>query len=469
MPANSIRKLLTISNVAILLIMLLPALVSVLLMRNYAAEYHSVITQVRQASELRPIVMEKIPDELFAIVAGRTTFETGKVQGYIEEINRELDQLSARQSVGSVELVVARRTMNTLKDYTDRMQALTAQRAPVADSEALLEEVRAVAALVGDILQDYTAQEIAWASEYSGELQGMVSMLTMGSLGLIAAAGLLSYLSHRRLSRAIHEPLRNLVHFAEDVAQGRFAARVPNTTTEELVSLSESLNLMAGKLQELIDQNQREQENLKRSELRTLQAQITPHFLYNTLDAIVWLAEEEKSEEVILITKALSDFFRTSLNQGRDFITMEEERKHLKGYLTIEKIRYRDVLDYEIDIPEAVYGYELPKLLIQPLVENAIYHGVKNRRGGGKVTVRVAEAADTLRVSVRDTGPGIDEDTLRGIRAALDAAGEAPLPGYGLANVHRRIRLYHRLSEGLVLTSDATGTLVSFDLPKHRT
>ena len=129
--------------------------------------------------------------------------------------------------------------------------------------------------------------------------------------------------------------------------------------------------------------------------MRTLQAQITPHFLYNTLDAIVWLAEAKRTGEVIAITRALSDFFRISLSNGQDWITIAQEVEHLKGYLTIQKVRYRDILDYDIDVDTALYGSTILKLIIQPLVENAIYHGIKNRRGGGKLTITVGAATVT--------------------------------------------------------------------------
>ena len=124
---------------------------------------------------------------------------------------------------------------------------------------------------------------------------------------------------------------------------------------------------MAGRLEELMKQSRREQENLKKSELRALQAQINPHFLYNTLDAIVWLAESGSTDEVVHITRALSDFFRISLSQGRDWIEVAEELKHLRGYLTIQKVRYRDILDYEIDVPPEAQEGLILKLLLQPL------------------------------------------------------------------------------------------------------
>ena len=467
----SIRKLLRITHTAVLLILLVPAVVSIWAMSDYSRQYHRVIDQVTQVADLKPLVTETIPDELFSIVAGRESFRTSTIFESIAYVNASLEELSASQpTMSSKELAVARGTMNTLTDYVRRMEALEREDAPVADSEELLEEVRGVAALVGDILADYNNQEISVASSTSLHLQQTVNTLVMAESLLLAAAVGFSLLAQRTLIRAIRKPLANLETFAGDIARGNLTARVPNTTTEELVKLSGSLNIMAGKLQDLIEENRLEQENLKKSELRTLQAQIAPHFLYNTLDAIVCLAEAKRSDEVIQITKALSDFFRISLSQGRDWIPLSEEVKHLYGYLIIQRIRYRDILDYEIDIPEALWDYEVLKLLLQPLVENAIYHGIKSRRGMGKVTVRVREEGDTLVCTVSDNGAGIPPERLAQIHASLRgelrlAQGDA---GYGLGNVNMRILLYYNQDRGIHIETGADGTTVSFMVPIRR-
>ena len=223
---------------------------------------------------------------------------------------------------------------------------------------------------------------------------------------------------------------------------------------------------MAGKLEALMEQSRREQENLKKSELRTLQAQINPHFLYNTLDAIVWLAESGSTDEVVHITRALSDFFRISLSQGRDWIEVAEELKHLRGYLTIQKVRYRDILDYEIDVPGEAQEGLIVKLLLQPLVENAIYHGIKFRRRGGKVRVVGRREGGSLHFAVIDNGPGMREERLVEVLAGLGA--DEATAGYGLSNVDRRIRLYYGLKQGLRIHSGSEGTRVEFTLPVRR-
>ena len=257
------------------------------------------------------------------------------------------------------------------------------------------------------------------------------------------------------------------------MAGGNLSARVPPTDLSELKNLTEGINVMADQLESLIAQNRQEQENLRKSELRTLQAQINPHFLYNTLDAIVWQAEAGHSSEVIHITRALSDFFRISLSSGADWIPLAQELKHLSGYLSIQKARYRDILNYRIDVPDELGESYVLKLLLQPLVENAIYHGIKDKRGGGLITVTGREDGGFLCFRVEDTGRGMTPDQLRDVRARM--RGELPPAyapyanagtGFGLNNVDRRIRLYYDQEEGLGIESGPEGTRVSFRVPR---
>ena len=447
-------------------LLVVPALVSMGMMLHYAQTYHGVIRQVERISSLKPLVQTKIADEMWYVVAGHKSFDGGDQYAMIDRVNGEIDALSRSADPGNLKaLIVARRTMDTLVNYIDRMGELIRTEQPIAESEALLEEVRNVSSLVADMLEEYADGEIAAAARASDRLQATLMVAMVILLTLLALTLLFSILAQRSLARVIHTPIAQLEEFAGALAGGDLHARVPETPVAELNGLVRSLNAMAGRLQGLIDENRREQENLKKSELRALQAQINPHFLYNTLDAIVWLAEAGQSREVIHITRALSDFFRISLSQGKDWIPLSEEIRHLTGYLTIQKIRYRDILDYEIDIPEALRDVQVLKLLLQPLVENAIYHGVKHRRGRGLVQVTGRAGDGGLILSVRDNGAGMTPERLAQVRAGLNAAsGESA--GYGLFNVNKRIQLYYNQSRGIEIESEAgAGTVVSLRVP----
>ena len=219
----------------------------------------------------------------------------------------------------------------------------------------------------------------------------------------------------------------------------------------------------------LVRQNQ---DHLARAELRTLQAQINPHFLYNTLDTIVWQAESGKGEEVVRLTRNLSDFFRISLSSGADWIPVSQELRHVSAYLSIQKIRYRDILDFEVDQPEGLEEAYMLKLLLQPLVENALYHGIKNKRGGGMISVRVKRQNRVMTFTVADTGKGMTPEQLKALEESLraeaptaQAALEPGHSGFGMRNVDMRIRLYYRKKTGLLIQSGTEGTEVSFSIP----
>ena len=465
---NSLAERLRFSFMVILALMLIPALVSIWTMRTYADSYHQAISQVERVSSLKPLVTSDIPDEMWSIVAGRITFAEGRQYGMLDAVNQTMEDLMKTGS--SMELTVARRTMDTLQGYIDRMGEQMSVGAPVADNEALLEEVRSVSSLVGDMLEKYVTVEISATMDTSRLLQEQLILIVWLMVALVVLTFVFAMLAQKSLSRSIRTPIAELEQFAGAIAEGDLLARVDKPEVTELRGLAESLNVMAGKLQRLIDENRREQENLKMSELRTLQAQIAPHFLYNTLDAIVWLAEAQRTDEVIHITRALSDFFRISLSQGRDWIPLSDEVKHLQGYLTIQKIRYRDILDYEIDIPQELYNRQILKLLLQPLVENAIYHGIKHRRGRGFVRVTGREQGGMMVLTVTDNGAGMTAERLFQVKESLER--DAPADGehgcYGLFNVNKRIQLYYNQPEGVSIQSGENGTTVSLRVPFGR-
>ena len=161
-------------------------------------------------------------------------------------------------------------------------------------------------------------------------------------------------------------------------------------------------------------------------------------FLFMNED--VWLAEEKKSAEVVKMVTSLSDFFRTTLSKGHDYITVKEERTHIESYLEIQQFRYQDILDYEIQMDEEIYGYIIPKLTLKPLVENALYHGIKNKRGKGKILITGKKQGDKIIFQVIDNGKGMTEEELNSLRkkmAGTDTGDEAK--GFGVSNVYQRI------------------------------
>lgn len=254
--------------------------------------------------------------------------------------------------------------------------------------------------------------------------------------------------------RSVTRPIKKLADLTQKVAKGDFTVKSKVEDSDEIAVLTRSFNDMTEEIGELVDDIKEKEKNLHLMETKLLQAQINPHFLYNTLDTIVWLAEDNQSKEVVSMVTSLSDFFRSTLSSGKDFITVKEEENHVKSYLKIQRFRYQDIMDYKIELDKEIYDYMIPKLLLQPLVENALYHGVKNKRGKSTIIVRGFEENNTLIFTVTDDGKGMTEDELQRVRNNIKKkADERNSESFGLANINQRIQHYYGNEYGLFIES----------------
>jgi two-component system sensor histidine kinase YesM len=343
---------------------------------------------------------------------------------------------------------------------------------PVIENERMLDEIRGVSVLVSELLQDFIVREIESAAAENQRIKTRAIIIGIGEFVIIIFATLFSVSVRMSVAKSVDRSIGSLVSLSSSIAKGNLDARAELPHVQELETLTKNLNIMADKIKTLINENIREQRNLQKSEMRALQAQITPHFLYNTLDSIVWLAEGNKNEEVISITRAFSNFFRISLNRGDEWMRVQDEFKHIESYLTIQKIRYRDILDYSIDYEREMEQKIMLKLLLQPLVENALYHGIKNKRGKGTIAVRGWQENGFLCFSVADNGIGITETQLASVKEQLVqtpalAKSETENRIYGLYNVARRLELYYNRTDLLDIQSVyREGTTVTLFVPE---
>jgi two-component system sensor histidine kinase YesM len=227
---------------------------------------------------------------------------------------------------------------------------------------------------------------------------------------------------------------------------------------------------MLDEINNLIKRIYEEQGEKRRLELQVLQAQIKPHFLYNTLDNVKWMAKEYGAEDIARTVTALSTFFRVFLSEGEEEISLEDEFRHTRSYLEIQQIRYGQLLSYETKLDESLAGARVIKIIVQPLVENAIYHGIKNKRQKGHIIVSARAAPEGIDIVVSDDGIGMDGQVLEGIRASIKAAeggsGDA-LGHYGLRNIAERLRLAYGEKAGIEIESvEGEGTKVTMHLPR---
>ena len=453
----------------LVLIMVAPIIISLLLMLFYAYKYHSSIVRMETIADLKNKVSEDIPGSAWNIISGRETFATSRIYVQISEVKATIDSITEKTGEENrLSLIVASRTMETLENYVDRIRDNIDNEVPVVQNESVLSEVRGVAALVDRMLNEYIAKEIESTARMSLSLRIVIIVTAAVELLILVAAVFFRNRAMKKTAFFVRQPIERLEEVTKSIAEGTLDARITDTDVTELRNLTTQVNTMADRLEEMMELSVQDARKLRKAELRTLQAQINPHFLYNTLDAIVWKAEAGEKDEVIQLTSALSDFFRISLSSGADWIPISQEKKHIEGYLTIQQTRYRDILRYEIDIPDEIGDYFILKLLLQPLVENAIYHGIKIKRGGGIIKVSGRLEEDRLVFSVEDTGCGMTKEQLANLNERM-SKGQPSVSegsgGFGLVNVNLRIRLYYNQTEGLKIESNEEGTKVSFSVP----
>jgi two-component system sensor histidine kinase YesM len=466
-----IKKTIRTSHIVIITVMLIPLLLSVIFSVYNTYSYDRLITNVSKTRRLTQIVKTDVSTELWDIVTGNKPFSAGKQYEIIQNINGRLQDIMSTTSVRENRnlLEVAGRAMNTLTQYVDRLGLQMEYSYPVIDNERILDEIRGTALLVSEILQDFIALEIDSAAAENENIKERAFIIGVIELATMLFVTAFSVVVQVSVASSVDRSIGALVSLSGRIAEGDLAARAEVPTVKELAALTEDLNIMAGKIKNLMDANIREQRNRQKSEMKALQAQITPHFLYNTLDSIVWLAEGNRYEEVISITRALSNFFRIALNRGGEWVSVQDEFRHIESYLIIQKIRYRDILDYTINYEPAMAGKTILKLLLQPLVENALYHGIKNKRGRGRIIVRGWPESGYLCFSTEDNGIGMTEEQLEEIRRHPGNASspEPSVAGYGFYNVGRRLELYYNRKDLLEITSvHRKGTTVTLRIPE---
>ena len=340
--------------------------------------------------------------------------------------------------------------------YSGLMSERTDLAGSLAAGETVEQEGRLY--LVSDIAD--TNWRVAGVIETDALLQGQRDLIwyfvvTALAFGLLACA--VSYL----ISKRITEPVRSLSRTMAKVREGDLTARAEVSGNDEISGLSESFNEMTGRIAELMEKFEREQTEKRESVLWALKAQINPHFLYNTLDSIIWMAEAGQNEDVVEMTSALAKMLRASIGRDGERATLGLELENVRNYLRIQQYRYKSKLRYEIDVPENLYNRRVEHLMLQPLVENAIYHGIRSRKEGGLVTIFAEERGENLVITVEDNGAGMTQER---IREVMDRDRE--IGSMGVRNVDNRIKLTFGSEYGLKIESQpGAGTRVILTLP----
>lgn len=267
------------------------------------------------------------------------------------------------------------------------------------------------------------------------------------------------------VSSRITNPIKELEKSVKELENGVKDVNISVSGSYEIQHLGKAIRSMVNQMHVLMDNMVAEQESKRKKELDVLQSQINPHFLYNTLDSIVWMVENENYDGSIVMVTALARLFRISLSKGKNIITVGEELEHAKNYLTIQNIRYKNKFTYSIDANESVLNLASIKLIVQPLIENAIYHGMEFMGGDGEILVKSYVKDADLYIDIIDNGLGMTTDVAQSL-LSNKAISKSKGSGIGLKNVHERIQLYFGKKYGLSIFSEPDeGTKISIHMP----
>ena len=462
---KSIRGKIIILFVIMFILLLTPVIVQSYTSFKQAQSYKEIIDNISYANQLNTDVSTNIEPLVWNIVAGKMKFDESGVMALIADIRGRMEDI--KNNTYSVEnrgvMEISLRALGTLEKYLMKLETQIDEKYPVEENEKLLDEIRVCVAGINDLLQEFSSKQVDEVSVLNQTMSQQSNMNFFISILLTVVVIIVGIFAFWYISKSIMNPIEKLLAMSNRISEGDFSSRAEPATSDEFNSLAAGMNTMSEKIELLITESVEEQKQMQMLEDKVLQAQIKPHFLYNTLDAIIWAAEAKNMADVIKLVSSLSSFFRISLSQGIDFIPVPDEIEHVRSYLVIQQIRYSDVLTYEIDVDESVRHQEILKLLLQPLVENSLYHGIKSTRGRGKITVSVKKEGEKIRFTVADNGIGMTEEELRELKHNINyGTGEK---GYGLFNVNRRLKRYYNLPEGIEIRSEyKKGTEVSFAL-----
>lgn len=433
-------------------------------------QYRQSIRNLTMATEFNFDFKSNIDYKMYRIVIGADTFETLNPYEDLDNSRKIFEQLknSTPQETSKKGLDGLLQLIGILEKRIDDIRTSNIFGNYDRNIERLDKDIYVITDLIEESMSNYIYNETKTLELTRQKLDSQTKQVI--ALCIVVSAYIMVFLmaSFSSFGKKITKPMEELCDYTMKLANGSLKVRAPKSNIREIRMLSDQYDQMVVRIGELIEHIKEEQELKRKTELKLLQAQINPHFLYNTLDTIVWLAEGKRHEEVVEMITALSSFLRMGLNNGRDFITVRGEEEHIKSYLQIQHFRYEDIMDYEIDFDEEIKEYSMLKLTLQPIVENALYHGIKNCRKKGFLKISGWQEKEDIFLRVEDNGIGMKPDELEKMQKLVLRGGEDvdQREGFGIANVAERIRLNFGRAYGLQMESEyGVGTKVTVKIP----
>lgn len=469
------NKLILLVAVAMIPLLLLTVYI-IFALQNYSNAYDRIVSNMTVANSYNLNFKEELDESIYKLVVGSVTFETIEEDdslkspyALIDELREDFKELAeiTTDRESRMWLLSLLRNLSTLRDRVDDIrQNLEEGNQYDENIEMLDNNIYILTELIQDDIQYYIYYQTQSIEQLKNSLNDQVAsfLAVFGITGLVIV--IIAVIATGYVVSSITKPVRALSSAAKKIADGDFSTRVEVATKDEIGTLAENVNEMSGRLEEMVQKIKEDERKVRHTELRLLQEQINPHFLYNTLDTIIWLVEGNSPDKAVNMVVSLSDFFRIVLSKGKDIITIREEEQHVRSYLEIQQVRYRDILEFDIQIPEELYRYKILKLTLQPIVENSLYHGIKVKRGKGTIYVSGHLKEGKIYFDIKDTGVGMSEAELASIRSKLTRPCKETDSGFGLANVNERIRMNYGAEYGVTVNSkQGEGTWVQIVIP----
>lgn len=472
----SIKYKLTLLSVAVTVPFLVMVLYLIFALHNYSRAYDSIVDSMTVANNYNLNFKEEMDESLYKLVVGAVTFDTvgddGSLVDPYEHLNKLRGEFTNLMSITTddesrARLQILLRNINTLEDRVDDIRTnLETDIGYDVNIEMLDNNIYILTELIQDNIQSYIYYQTKSMEYLTSQLNVRVNSFTVFCGILLLLLILMVAILIVMIVTDIIRPIKELSRVTEQVAEGDFSARAEVKTQDEVAVLADSVNLMTESLEGLVTKIKEDERKMRKADLRLLQEQINPHFLYNTLDTIVWLIEGNDPDKAVSMVMSLSEFFRLVLSKGKEYITIQEEELHIKSYLEIQQVRYRDILEYEIRIAPVLYQYQILKLTLQPLVENSLYHGIKYKRAKGRITVTGQMEGERILLRVEDDGVGMEEEELHKLQGEIEKPCKETEKGFGLANVNERIRMNFGAEYGMKIDSvKGKGTCVEIVIP----
>ena len=469
------QKLILLVGVAVLPFLVMSAYLLISL-KGYSKAYDNIVSNMMIANNYNLDFRDELDESIYWLVAGSITLDSigddESVKDPYELVRKLREDFSALVKITTdresrLWLQSLLRNLDTLEDRIDDIKYNLDEGGHYDENMEMLDNnIYILTELIQDDIQYYIYYQTRSMNNLKLQLNAQVEQFLLASGLLLALILLLVVLIAAQIVGGIVRPIEHLRKVTGAVAHGDFEARAEAEGPTEISELAGSVNDMTVHLEAMVTKIKEDESKMRHAELRLLQEQINPHFLYNTLDTIVWLIESDSTDEAVDMVVSLSQFFRLVLSHGAEYISIREEEQHIRSYLKIQQARYHDILDYEIDMDPAIYPYKILKMTLQPLVENALYHGIKYKRAMGKITITGRMQERRIILTVRDNGIGMEPEKLAHLRREIERPCKDTEGGFGLANVNERIRMYFGDYYGMQIDSvQGEGTTVTVTIP----